>query len=174
MSTGKGIDRLQARQTESLYELLGVSRYATRETIQEAYREIARLYHPDSTFYSEIIEDPARERHLNYFHRATEAYQILSDVSARKEYDRQLGPELQEWEVDKERDPVFTPLNQKGFQRSAPVLSDRKNVWFCRTRSMNDIIARHHGRTKRRLMKFALAAPFVFIVLLCLVLAALR
>lgn len=61
------------------YQALGVSRDATSEQIQQAYRKLARKHHPD------INKDPGAEER---FKEANEAYQVLSDPKTRKRYDR--------------------------------------------------------------------------------------
>jgi len=61
------------------YEVLGVSRGATPEQIQGAFRSLARKYHPD------VNKDPAAE---DRFKQVNEAYQVLSDPDTRKRYDR--------------------------------------------------------------------------------------
>ncbi|MBV8292135.1 MAG: J domain-containing protein [Mycobacterium sp.] len=61
------------------YQLLGVSREATPEQIQQAYRKLARQYHPD------VNKDPGAE---DRFKEINEAYQVLSDPDTRKRYDR--------------------------------------------------------------------------------------
>src|SRR5258705_5936437 len=60
------------------YEALGVSRTATPEEIQRAYRTLARTYHPD------INKDPSAEER---FKEVSEAYDVLSDPDTRKRYD---------------------------------------------------------------------------------------
>jgi curved DNA-binding protein len=60
------------------YESLGVSRTATPEEIQRAYRTLARTYHPD------INKDPGAEER---FKEVSEAYDVLSDPDTRKRYD---------------------------------------------------------------------------------------
>ena len=60
------------------YEVLGVSRSATPEEIQRAYRKLARTYHPD------INKDPGAD---GRFREIAEAYDVLSDPDARKRYD---------------------------------------------------------------------------------------
>ncbi len=61
------------------YEVLGVSRDAGTDEIQQAYRKLARKYHPD------VNKDPTAE---DRFKEANEAYQVLSDPDTRKRYDR--------------------------------------------------------------------------------------
>jgi curved DNA-binding protein len=61
------------------YEVLGVSRDADREELQQAYRRLARQNHPD------VNKDPAAEER---FKEINEAYSVLSDPELRKRYDR--------------------------------------------------------------------------------------
>lgn len=61
------------------YEVLGVSRDATADQIQQAFRTLARKYHPD------VNKDPAAE---DRFKAVNEAYHVLSDPGTRKRYDR--------------------------------------------------------------------------------------
>jgi DnaJ-class molecular chaperone len=64
------------------YEVLGVKRGATDEQIRQAYRKLARKYHPDVNPNDKVAEDKFKE--LN------EANEVLSDPEKRKRYD-QLG-----------------------------------------------------------------------------------
>jgi curved DNA-binding protein len=61
------------------YGVLGVSRDATADQIQQAFRTLARTYHPD------VNKDPAAE---DRFKEVNEAYHVLSDPDTRKRYDR--------------------------------------------------------------------------------------
>ena len=61
------------------YDALGVGRSASSEEIQQAYRKLARTYHPD------VNPDPAA---AEKFKQIGEAYQVLSDPDQRKKYDR--------------------------------------------------------------------------------------
>src|SRR6195952_4900617 len=61
------------------YEVLGVSRDAGREEIQQAYRRLARQNHPD------VNKDPGAEER---FKEINEAYSVLSDQQLRRRYDR--------------------------------------------------------------------------------------
>lgn len=75
------------------YEALGVSRTATPEEIQRAYRTLARRYHPD------VNKDPEAEER---FKEVSEAYQVLSDPETRRRYDA-FGPDFRQ--VPKDVDP---------------------------------------------------------------------
>ncbi|RRO17664.1 J domain-containing protein [Saccharopolyspora rhizosphaerae] len=66
------------------YEVLGVSRNASSDEVQQAYRRLARRYHPD------INSDPEAEER---FKEINEAYSVLSDPETRKRYDR-FGPDF--------------------------------------------------------------------------------
>jgi molecular chaperone DnaJ len=69
--------------TEDFYEVLGVSRDASDEEIEQAYREAVRNYHPD------VSDDPDAEEK---FKKAKTAKEVLTDEEKRKQYD-QLGHE---------------------------------------------------------------------------------
>jgi molecular chaperone DnaJ len=61
------------------YEILGVSRDASKEDIKRAYRRLARKYHPDVN-----KEVGAEER----FKEINRAYEVLSEPETRGRYDR--------------------------------------------------------------------------------------
>jgi len=65
------------------YEVLGVKRDASEAQIRQAYRKLARKFHPDVNPGDKVAEDRFKE--LN------EANEVLSDPEKRKRYD-QLGP----------------------------------------------------------------------------------
>lgn len=60
------------------YDILGVSRNASRDEIKAAYRRLAKMYHPDTGSESEEV----KER----FQEIQEAYAVLSDPEKRKMY----------------------------------------------------------------------------------------
>lgn len=62
------------------YEILGLSREASQDDIKQAYRRLARKYHPDVN-----PDDPRAEEK---FKELKEAYDILSDPDNRARYDR--------------------------------------------------------------------------------------
>ena len=60
------------------YEILGVSRDASQEEIQKAYRKLARKYHPDVN-----ADKDAEEK----FKEINEAHEVLKDPDKRSKYD---------------------------------------------------------------------------------------
>ena len=84
--------------SKTFYDLLKVERKATSDQIKESYREIAKVYHPDSNFYSEIISIPVDPAVEEKFKQLTEAYNTLMNAERRAEYDRTIAPELDGWD----------------------------------------------------------------------------
>ncbi|MGH3373584.1 MAG: DnaJ domain-containing protein [Actinoallomurus sp.] len=66
------------------YDILGVTRTASRPDIQRAYRELARELHPD------VNKAPEAEER---FKEVSEAYSVLSDPDQRERYDA-FGPDF--------------------------------------------------------------------------------
>src|SRR5262249_19565728 len=65
---------------QDLYELLGVSRTASDDEIQKAYRKLARQWHPDRNPGDKAAEDKFKD--------IAGAYEILSDKQKRAQYDQ--------------------------------------------------------------------------------------
>jgi molecular chaperone DnaJ len=61
------------------YEVLGVSRDADKESLKQAYRRLARKYHPD------VNKEPGAEERFKEINRA---YEVLSEPETRARYDR--------------------------------------------------------------------------------------
>ena len=69
---------------KNYYDELEVSKTASKEVIEKAYKVLAKKYHPDSTTGTDRAA--AEER----FKAISEAYNTLSDEFKRKEYDKEL------------------------------------------------------------------------------------
>jgi curved DNA-binding protein len=90
--------------TRDFYEVLGVPRTASADEVQQAYRKLARTYHPD------VNKDPGAEER---FKEISEAYDVLSDPDTRSRYDR-FGPQFRQ--VPEGVDPDMWAAAQRGQQ----------------------------------------------------------
>ncbi len=87
------------------YKLLGVARNATPEEIKKAFREKAKIYHPDKNTGAQEL-----------FKKITEAYETLIDPEKRRIYDRYIKNKSP---VEKLYEKIFdilgfTPSPKKG------------------------------------------------------------
>jgi DnaJ-class molecular chaperone len=69
-------------QFKDYYATLGVSKTASEKELKQAYRKLARKYHPDV--------NPGDKSAETKFKEVTEAYEVLGDPDKRKKYD-ELG-----------------------------------------------------------------------------------
>lgn len=73
----KGLINLE----ENYYEVLQVSKNASQEIIEKAYKTLVKKYHPDLQVDNKKIEFEEKIKKIN------EAYEVLSDSEKRKNYD---------------------------------------------------------------------------------------
>lgn len=126
---------MAATSTKDYYELLGVGRSATDKDIRQAYRRLARKYHPDVN-----PGDKAAEKTFKEIQRA---YEVLSDPDKRAKYDK-YG---ENWEQ----------ILQGGFdpaQRGAPFgggnFGGFKGETTTEDFELGDIFERFFGDSRRR------------------------
>ena len=72
---------------EDYYDVLGLSRAASEDEINKAYRDLARKHHPDLN-----PDDAAAKKK---FQEVTAAFEVLSDPKKREQYDR-FGPAFEQ------------------------------------------------------------------------------
>src|SRR4051794_12094668 len=61
------------------YEVLGISKSASKDEIKKAYRKLSKKYHPDINKEADAADK---------FKEITEAYEILSDDQKKAHYDQ--------------------------------------------------------------------------------------
>ena len=110
-------------QFKDYYKTLGVDKEATQDQIKQAYRRLARKYHPDVSDEADAEEQ---------FKAVGEAYEVLKDPEKRAAYD-QLGSD---WRAGQEFRPP--PDWDAGFEFSGgdgSAFSDFFESLFGRTQS---------------------------------------
>jgi len=69
--------------SKTYYAILGLTPWASEIDIRRAYRDLSKLYHPDTT---QLPKDEAVEN----FRQINEAYATLSNAERRSAYDRRI------------------------------------------------------------------------------------
>ena len=71
---------------EDLYKTLGINKGASEQEIKKAYRKKAMEFHPD--------KNPGDQKAEDSFKKVSEAYEVLSDVTKKQNYDKfgSVGP----------------------------------------------------------------------------------
>ncbi len=119
----------------NLYERLEVSKNASKEVIEKAYRVLAKKYHPDLQNEQEKKQAEKKMQELN------EAYEILSNEETRRQYDLKLEQEEQEkltqeklqqkQEEIKQENMVYTQekVEQEAYQQQKNIQAEMKNAY---------------------------------------------
>ena len=95
--------------SQTYYDVLGVPPTARLEDIKQAFRQLARRYHPDL--------NPGDQQALKAFQEINRVYQVLSDPVARQQYDQHLsGGTTSNFDALSER--TAADWYQKGLQLS--------------------------------------------------------
>ena len=71
------------------YAVLGVKKDATEKEIRQAFRRLARQYHPDV--------NPNNKEAEEHFKEINEAYEVLSDPEKRQRYD-EMGADWERYQ----------------------------------------------------------------------------
>lgn len=78
-ANNRSISTSASLKQSDYYKILGVSKNSSTKDIKKAYYQLAKKYHPDTN-----KDDPNASKK---FQEVSEAYEILSDDTKRKEYD---------------------------------------------------------------------------------------
>ncbi|KAI3470027.1 hypothetical protein Pfo_026690 [Paulownia fortunei] len=107
-------DTVSERPAMSFYELLGIPETGSLLEIKQAYKQLARKYHPD-------VSPPDRvEEHTQRFIRVQEAYETLSDPRRRELYDRDIAKGVH---------LAFTARRRSKFDEQMEEKSEWKSRW---------------------------------------------
>lgn len=90
------------------YEILGVSRSASQTEIRNAYRKLAKQYHPDRN---------SSEHAKTYIQLINEAYETLSDEERRRQYDQPVFAFITEEPVAQPQKDPREEQRKENFRR---------------------------------------------------------
>lgn len=128
------------------YQILGVKESAEEKEIKQAYRTLAKKWHPD--------HNPGDSSAEGRFKEISEAYEVLGDAEKRRRYDelRKYGAggarDSMSWEDFSSRFGGFRTENAREF------------TWGFDGGSLNDIFANLFGGSERRKSQRGGSAPF--------------
>lgn len=95
--------------SDNYYDILGVSKNATKDEIKKAYRKLQMKYHPDKNLSS--------QESINMTQKINEAYETLSDEQKKYEYDTMgINP--------------FMKMSSEGLHTEDVPLNDIFNMMF--------------------------------------------
>ncbi len=98
--------------SSNCYELLGVSPSANNAELRQAFRQLTKRLHPDTTSLP-------RDEATSQFQNVCEAYDLLSDPVLRANYD--LLMEKENNLVSQKKEPYLTNIKSVQFSKSIGV-----------------------------------------------------
>ena len=116
------------------YEILEVSRMASKEVITKAYKVLVRKYHPDLE-QDEGKKEEAKEKMV----RINEAYETLSDDEKRKKYDDKIAILEEKERIAKEKERQQSKTQNVNNNRNINVNRNINNVNSNNNISINNI-----------------------------------
>ena len=126
---------------DTLYDILEVSRKASKEVIDKAYKTLEKKYHPD------LQTSENREYAEEMMKKINDAYDILSNEEKRNEYDRKL--EEQEEQAIHYENMNYSNQNQNNIYRQQTVENESKSDEF----DWRSQFANLSPKEKKRLIK---------------------
>ncbi len=121
--------------TSNHYQTLEVSAKATQEEIKQAYRRLAKIFHPDS---NQAVNNEEKIVRINA------AYEILGDPQKRKTYDRQSFPPSQEQKTTTSKRSYKTGKN-RGHATDSEIETWLNQVYKPIDRTLKKIISSLKG-----------------------------
>lgn len=89
-----------------LYKQLGVRPDASPAAIRKAYRELAKIYHPDKA------SSPSKELNAQKFRDIAQAHEVLASAEHRSEYDRERAARVAHGEYHQRRQQQYQQQQQ--------------------------------------------------------------
>jgi molecular chaperone DnaJ len=126
--------------SKNYYDILGVKKDATEKEIKQAYRRLARKYHPDV--------NPGDKSAEAKFKEINEAHEVLSDKNKRQKYDRygdkwQYADQFAEAEKQQSQRWGFSPGGGSSFRYSTGDIGGLDSLF-------EELFGGARGRTSRR------------------------
>ncbi len=146
-------------ETHDYYSVLGVKRSASPEEIKRAYRKAVFRYHPD--------RNPGNDEAAGKFKQVLDAYEILSDLNRRANYDQvtrpaEGEPQREQSTAEEEEDPKANSDPGNGFhftQDFKHKVEPEPKCPSCSVVGTDRIVSRKAGSSTARGKQFVLA-PF--------------
>jgi DnaJ-class molecular chaperone len=118
-------------EKKNYYERLGLARNATEQEIRDAYTGIAKIYHPDSHFYDDLLDDAqlasiseTSPETDEVFNLVNEAYNTLINSEKRTAYDRTLPSETKNW-----NDQIDIAKEAELAHREMRIIKEKPKSW---------------------------------------------